>query len=214
MTSFKAWQEKVDKLALRERFLIFCSVIACVFALVDTLWLGPAQTEQRRLSANLRREDADLDQLRNQLRLAVGSGPGRNSAQKDQEELAVLRSSLEQVNRDIAALQVGAKTSTGLSEVLVHFLRQQEGLSLIKAATLADPVVPVAPPVAGASRPASVLRHHGVELTVGGSYAELAQYVRSLEQALPNLHWGRMVLSSNSWASRLTLQVSYVEVTN
>jgi MSHA biogenesis protein MshE len=72
---------------------------------------------------------------------------------------------------------------------------------------------PLFAPAAGTSTPAGVAHdRRGLELTVAGPYPELMRYVQSLEQALPNLRWGALVLSNQeSTGTQLTLQVFMVE---
>lgn len=199
-----ALADRVDAMVMRERILLFVATMACVLAVVDTWWLAPAQEEQKRLASNLRREDADLEQLRTQLRLL---GVGKGGA--DQADMVRMREESQRLGQEIAALTADAQAVSGLSQVLVQVLRQQEGLTLLRVATL--PAEAVAKPTASASAP--TLRTHRVELSVSGPYLELARYVRSLEQALPKLHWGRLRLTSeNAGVSTLVLQVSYLEV--
>ncbi len=204
--------ERVDAMVMRERVLLFVATMACALAVVDTWWLAPAQEEQKRLASQLRREDADLEQLRTQLRL-LGAASGGRAA--DLAEIARMREESQRLGQDIAALTADAQAASGLSKVLVQVLRRQEGLTLVRVATL--PSEPVVKPQGTASAPPAmsvpVLRTHRVELAVSGPYLELARYLRSLEEALPKLRWGRLRLSTeNAGASLLVLQVSYLEV--
>lgn len=204
--------ERVDAMALRERVLLFVATMACALAVVDTWWLAPAQDEQKLLASNLRREDADLEQLRSQLRLLGASTVGRAA---DLAEIARMREESQRLGQDISALTADARAVSGLSRVLVQVLRQQEGLTLVRVATLAaDPVVkPQSPASAPSAHSMPVVRTHRVELAVSGPYLELARYLRTLEQALPKLNWGRLRLTTeNAGASLLVLQVSYLEV--
>ncbi len=208
-----ALAERVDAMAMRERVLLFVATLACVLAAVDTLWLAPAQEEQKRLAANLRREDADLEQMRTQLRL-LGAG---KSAGAEQRDVAGMREQSLRLKQEIDALTADTKSMNGLSKVLVQFLRQQEGLTLVRVATLppeASSARPAAPASAAGGAATPALRAHRVELALSGPYLELARYVRTLEQSLPKLHWGRLRLTSDgAGTSLLVLQVSYMEVT-
>ena len=131
--------------------------------------------------------------------MGVQTGPG----QQVRDELAQVRARLDQVNREIAQLPQGQADGTPLTKVLVHFLRRHEGLVLVRTATLESS--------GGGDAQAleSVLgvRRQGLELTVAGSYHELARYVQTLERALPALRWGTMRMNSERQPAELTLQV-------
>lgn len=209
----QALVERIDGMVLRERVLLFVATMACILAVTDTWWLAPAQEEQKRLASNLRREDADLEQLRTQLRLLSAGKTGTG----EQVDLAALREESRRLNQEIAALTADAKARDGLSQVLVQFLRQQEGLQLVRVATLPSDTLagPPATPASGTgvAKPVPVVRAHRVELAISGPYFDLARYLRTLEQSLPKLHWGRMRLSSdNTGVAQLVVQVSYLEV--
>ena len=99
--------------------------------------------------------------------------------------------------------------------MLVHLLRRQEGLTLLRTSTLASEAA-----VAGAAQAAGTgaaalpvgFTRQGVELTVSGSYPELTRYVQTLEQALPHVRWGTMKLKSEKMPPELTLQLFLVGV--
>jgi MSHA biogenesis protein MshJ len=70
-------------------------------------------------------------------------------------------------------------------------LSRNKRLTLVDLRTL--PVAPIAPQtVSGA--PAGMFRH-GLELTVRGTYAELYEYLRLLEELPSQLYWARAELT-------------------
>jgi MSHA biogenesis protein MshJ len=107
-----------------------------------------------------------------------------------------------------------------LEQVLMEFLRRQDGLTLMSAGTLrsdaaTSPAAPVAPNTSGATLtagPPQGLTRRGMELRVAGSYPELVRYVKTLEAALPKLRWGPMQLKADKPIPELTLQVYIVGV--
>jgi hypothetical protein len=52
----------------------------------------------------------------------------------------------------------------------------------------------------------------GLELKVAGSYAQLARYVQTLENALPTLRWGSLQITVGKQTPEMTLQVYVVGV--
>ena len=207
-TSWKSLSTRIDALSLRERAFLFLSLIAVCVALVDQLWLAPARTAYQQAQQGFEQGNVELQRLREELRAkAVQPEPGR----KVGEEITQLKASIANANREISALSNATDDAMTLPKVLVHFLRQQKGLTLVRTGNLATDVVSGATqgPVAGVAAPAAVARN-GLELTVSGSYSELARYVQTLENAMPNLRWGTFKLVADQQPPQLSLQVFFV----
>lgn len=205
----KAWwtrlAARIDALSLRERAFLFATLIILSMLLAEALWLGPTQTLHRQLTQRVAAQAGEVQRLQQELDgLGAQTGPG----QQVRDELAQTRERLAQVNREIAQLPQGQADDTPLTRVLVHFLRRHEGLVLVRTATLEPSGLGAA--VGGDLQVLeSVLgvRRQGLELTVAGSYHELARYVQTLERALPALRWGTMRMNSERQPAELTLQV-------
>lgn len=235
----KAWWEKqsarIDALSLRERMFLFFSLMVCMLAIGDVVWLTPAQNAERQVAQRFDAQTAELARLRQDLQ---NTSKPSDASIALRDELASLQSRIDGVNR---ALEVSAPSSANgpaLEQVLMQFLRRQEGLTLLGTRTLqgAEPPVVRGPaeamlagqqtlatartaPESGApastaatAATAAVLSRKGLELRVAGPYAELVRYVKTLETALPNLRWGPMVLKSDKQVPELTLQVYLVGV--
>lgn len=207
----KSWWKiqsvRIDALNLRERAFLFITVLVVCMALVEFAVLSPAQTQQRQVAQRFKTQDADLRKLQDEFEIlskGVDAGPGKAM----RAELATVKARLAEVNQAIGKVPTAAIDGTPLSEVLVHFLRKHEGLTLVKTVTLG---APAASPSAVASAMALVsgapVVRQGLELTVAGPYSELVRYVQTLEHSLPALRWGTMRLVSDKQPPQLTLQV-------
>jgi MSHA biogenesis protein MshJ len=201
----KAWWDKysrrIDELSQRERVFLFASVLVMVLAIVDTLWLSPAQSAQKQLSLRFKAQSVEVNRLRTELQT---SGQPASAGSTVRDELARTHEKLAAVEKDIAASAPAAKGGPDLEKVLLQFLRRQEGLTLVSTGTLKQDTKAAAL-LSGMSR-------QGMELRVSGSYAELERYVKTLETTLPALRWGPMVLKTLERGTELTLQVYVVGV--
>lgn len=197
---------RVDALSLRERVFLFLSVIACLLALADLMWLAPAQAAHKQLVNQFTSQNAELSRLRAELRtLAQPSDAGS----KFRNDMSDAQAKLAGLNEDISRLIPASDSGPGIESVLVELLRRQEGLTLLSVGT---PKMD-APPVAGSDVEADAgLTRRGLELRVAGSYPDLIRYVRTLEGALPALRWGPMRLKGEAQPPELTLQVFAVGV--
>lgn len=201
---FEALLAKIDALSLRERLFMVFSVIACCVALVDTLWLSPALTANKKLTQQFAAQSTELASLREELkRVAVPVDPSK--AVRD--DIAAVQQRLDALNRDLGTYLPQAKDVPALEYVLVQFLRRHEGLTLLGLSTLKSDM---APPAGATGQPAGALAgltRSGMELRVSGPYSEMVNFVKKLEAALPALRWGAMVLKSETQPPELTLQV-------
>ena len=203
------WQklvERVDALSLRERIFLFVSVIATALALADVVWLSPAQTAYKQLTQRFAAQSSELDRLRTELR-AVAQPVDSTKVIRDDIAGANLR--LEALNAEIKLLVPMAQNGPALEQVLVQFLRKQDGLVLLGLNTTKPEVTPANGAAPGSS---AGLTKRGLELRVAGPYAELVRYVKTLEVALPSLRWGAMQLKSEKQPPELSLQVYVVGV--
>lgn len=203
---WKIQSDRIDALSLRERVVLFAVLLVCCMVLADLLWLAPAQTRYKQLAQRLTAQDAELQKLREELKSSnADAGPGKLV----REELAQVKAGLDEINQEISRVPSAALDATPLSQVLVHFLRRHEGLTLVRTSTLPRETAAVKAAQGGL---ASALTRQGLELTVAGPYPELIRYVQTLERSLPALRWGAMKMSGDKQPTQLTLQVFLVGV--
>ena len=186
---------KVDALSLRERVIVFVTLVACFGAFVNYVWLEPALELGKKLQQQSVTQTTELQRLRGEVQTAsVAVDP----SQPVREDLAQMQARTDEVNAELRRLLPTAQSQQPLEQVLVQFLRRYEGLTLLSVKTLGD----VGPKVETAG-----LTKRGLELRVSGPYSALVSYVQKLETALPSLRWGAMVLKSEAQPPELTLQV-------
>lgn len=181
--------QRWQALAPREQWLA-CAVALLLLAL-GWLQFGhePLAQSQRRLdgerqSAQARRLEARRALAELQARAAVDPDLALRQALLAAE--AVRDGQLAALQRDTAALI----DPPHMQQVLQELLQSRPGLRLLGlesfSAPLVLPATPAAPAVAGqpagAATPAPILYRHGMRLTLEGSYFELRDYLRDVEQ--------------------------------
>ena len=217
---WKRWWEiqflRIDSLSLRERIFLFLSVLACCGALVDLVWLSPAQVAYNQSVQRFNSQTTELQRNREALKLA--SKP-EEAAKDVRDEILAVKSRLEMVNRSIGEALPAAAETTSLDQALVHLLRRHEGLTLLRTDVSAPErsskaMLEVAPGT-GVAAPVISMTSQSVALTVSGPYPDLVAYVQTLEKALPRVRWDGMALKSTPGGkgpSELTLQLSLLGV--
>ena len=188
-----AQSARINALSLRERIFLFLAVIACGMALVDSLWLSPAQVAHKQLTQRFEKQSSELQRSRDTLRLTATP---LDSNKPLRDEISTVAAQLEATNSLIKGLLPSAPGETPLTQVLNQFLRRHEGLTLVRTTALAPEAASVshAAMTPGAVALPAGLTRQGVELVVSGPYPQLTRYVQALEAALPNVRWGAMTV--------------------
>ncbi len=208
-----AQMARIDALSLRERLFLFLSVLVCAAAMVDTLWLSPAQTSYKQTSQRVEKQATELQRLRETLR--ASATPATQDA-GPRDELVQIAAQAEQINLAVKQLLPDSADTAPLAQALVHLLRRHEGLTLVRTSALAPeqagPGNGTAAKVGKGDASATLplppgLTRQGVALTVSGSYADLTRYVQMLEIDMPRVRWGEMLLSSGKDQPELTLKL-------
>ncbi|WP_342617865.1 hypothetical protein [Rhodoferax sp. GW822-FHT02A01] len=210
------WQEllaRVDALSLRERVFLFLSVFVCVLAGADFFWFTPATVAHRQLLQRFSAQSAELDRLRNELRVSgVPSDPSKDA----RDELQSAKARVQELNAQITALAPTDTKGPALELVLQRLLRRQDGLTLVSLDTMqsanASGSNGAAASASAANAGDAAVSKRGLVLKVTGPYGELVKYVQALESALPGLRWGTMELKTDKRGNELTLRVYAVGV--
>ena len=200
---------RINALSLRERVFLFLSLMACLAALADVVWLSPARVAHKQLTQRFDKQNAELQRARDALRTLVKPV---DASQAARDELATVQTRLVTANEVIAQVMPTASEGTPLAQAMVHLLRRHEGLTLVRSAALAPAPDAGAPGAGTGAALAPSLTRQGVELTVAGAYPELIRYLQALEKALPQLRWGLMKLQSEKQPPELMLQLFLVGV--
>jgi MSHA biogenesis protein MshJ len=193
--------KRIDALSVRERFFLFASLLVMLLAVVDTLWLSPAQSVQKQQLLRFKAQTAEANRLRAELQ---ASGQPADASAGMRGERVLVEQRLAAVEQKIAALAPTSQAGPDLEVVLLQFLRRQDGLTLVSTGTL-KPEAPTLVLTPG-------MRRQGMELRVSGSYAALVRYVKTLETALPALRWGPVAVKTLEQGAELSLQVYLVGV--
>ena len=154
--------KRIDAMSLRERVILFLSLALVMAAVADSLVISPALDEQKALSAQLKKQAAELQD----------TPQGRL-----QREVARLHARQKALDSEIKRRLSSPDELARLPDLLEQTLRRHARLSLVKLATRED-----AP--TSATR---ALRWQGVDLSVAGHYIDLMNYLSELENALPGL---------------------------
>lgn len=194
---------RIDAMTLRERAILFMSVLVALFLLADQVLFPSLRTQQKKLEKEIGSQIAQLNTVNDQITRIVRE----NTEDPD----VVLRSRLTDLKKRYAELDISASDITrGLVSPremtrLVHtMLRDSNALQLVKAENLPPEAIPLADgqqPGAAPAAGAPAIYRHGLRLQVKGGYPDIVRYLYKLERLNWRVMWGEVQLDSERYPS-------------
>ncbi|MEN6584878.1 MAG: agglutinin biogenesis protein [Sulfuricella sp.] len=217
------WQRlaaKLDTRNQRERALIFIMVLVVVASLLDTLLLTSMRAKKKAAMQEAATQQEQLQTLRSQIQSTMSGGKVDPDA-PTRVQLAGLEQKLVQSRSALQSVQQSLVPPDKMARLLEDVLTQNHGLKLVSLKTLpVSNVVEVAESAPAAAMPAAsekaveapkasapAIYKHGVEIAVSGNYAELTQYLDSLEKLPWRMFWGQAEMRVEAYP-RITLTIT------
>ena len=187
------WEQlvaRVDGMSLRERALIFAAAAFALVALIDALFLNPLLQQQKRLSMQVVQQQEKMKEIQAQLAtLLQAKQADKNDPQR--ERIRLLRDQIAEGEAFLKETQDKLVPPEKMAHLLEQVLVKNGRLQLVALETL--PVSNFIESAAAAQASAGAGRQiykHGVKITVRGTYADLTQYLQTLERLPTQMFWG------------------------
>ncbi|MDP2785489.1 MAG: type II secretion system protein GspM [Sulfurimicrobium sp.] len=210
---------KIDTRNPRERALISVMVLVVVASLLNMLILDPLLAKKKKAMQEVATQQEQLQTLRSQIQVTMSGGKVDPDA-PTRVLLAGLEQKLAQSHGALQGVQQSLVPPDKMGHLLEDVLTQNRGLKLVSLKTLpASNVldVPSSAPATtqstqGKAAEASLasgpaIYKHGVEIAVSGSYAELTQYLDTLEKLPWRMFWGKAEMRVEAYP-RITLMIT------
>jgi MSHA biogenesis protein MshJ len=220
---WRTYADKIDALSLRERAMLFVAVIAVPFFISYVMFVDPAVTRIRALSAKMAQQQMELQALTIALQALEKRRTDPDAVQATRRDQGKRR--IAEIDATLNTLQSGLVPAQRMNALLQDMLTRNPRLQLVALSTMsATPLVEKHAPAekssanananAGAPQPtdkpvaaASSVFKHGVQITLQGSYVDLYDYLVMLEKLPWHMFWSRASLSAEDYP-RLTLTVT------
>jgi MSHA biogenesis protein MshJ len=190
---------KVNDLSLRERALIFAAAAFLVVSLIDSLFLNPLLQQQKRLSAQVVQQQERMKEIQAQLTALLQAKQADASAPQ-RDRIRQLRQQIADGDAYLRGRRDKLVPPERMAALLEQMLKRNGRLQLVAMSTL--PVTPFIEKAADAAPAQSrvdgqerQMYKHGVQITVRGSYADLLQYLATLEKLPTRMFWGTAKMS-------------------
>lgn len=205
---------RIDALSLRERAIVFVSLLALLFLFADRILFANLRIQQKQLEQSVSTQLSQLDALNTQVqRITIDSSQNPDTIYR--ARLADLKkeyASLEQSASGVTRALISPREMTRLAQAV---LQRNPGLELLKAENLpAEPLTAKPAGQDGAAAPAATqiadagLYKHGLRIEFRGHYLDIVRYLRALEQMPWRVFWDEIKIETEHYPlSRATLTI-------
>jgi MSHA biogenesis protein MshJ len=193
--------KRFNALAVRERAIGFASVLLVAMVLLYLLALEPSLAKKRRLAAQLAEAQKSV------LTLQSLKTPTQDPLVARRAERDALRRQLAEIDKTMREIQRGLVPAERTARLLEEVLGSSRGLQLVSLRTMPvrrfDPSGGAGAEVNATANASSSqdaerqLYQHTFEMTLQGSYADLHDYLRRVEQLPWRLFWSRISVAVN-----------------
>ncbi|MHB1140551.1 MAG: hypothetical protein ACYC1T_02170 [Sulfuricaulis sp.] len=189
---FQDLANRIDAMALRERALIFISLLVVLYFLAVNVLFGPLNAEKDRLQQQVNQKRQETQALEMQVQALVGSGEHPDAAGR--KKLEALQETLKTMDAELARATSGLVTPREMARLVEQMLLKNRGLQVLKVESI--PATPLLNVVQSAAGSGPMVYRHGMNIEIKGGYLDILRYLKSLE-ALPwKVFWGKVTLKT------------------
>src|SRR3970040_1308670 len=203
----KGLADRIDAMSLRERALIFITLLVALYFIAVHVIFGPISLEKDRLQKqiNQKREETRLMEVQVQGVLSAGAQGVHLAKQK---KLAALQENLKNMDASLQKVTTGLVPPKEMARLVEQMLLKNRGLQVIKLESLpAAPLLENAGKSGGKPTDGTVYKH-GMRIEFKGGYMDTLHYLRSLEAMPWKVFWGQVALSAEKYPeSRVNLLI-------
>lgn len=190
--------DRIDRLSLRERVLVFLAVVAVLWSGWDMVLLAP-YTAKRDAA---QQEIADIRDRVAQLNSGIENMLDRSNRDPNEE----LRERLDTLDRRMAEIDERIHTATAdlvrpsdMPGLLRAMLEKQTDLELLRMASLPPEPLISREELGGEAGDIGNIWRHGLRLEVRGRYLDVLEYVKALEQLEWRFLWGGVEIAAERY---------------
>lgn len=189
--AFTNLMEKIDSRILRERVLIFVTLLALIFLLWNFLVQARFDRERKTLQAQQTQITTEKKGLESQVTaLTMAMTMANDPVIVKQNEINALNAVITEIESRLSGLSQGLISAEQLPKVLEEILRRTASVELLQVRTLAATELQLdAEKSAENNTRGTGVYKHGVLIRVAGSYTQLIQLMKELEDLEWKFYW-------------------------
>ncbi|MBI5783567.1 MAG: type II secretion system protein M [Gammaproteobacteria bacterium] len=194
---------RIDAMSIRERALIFITILAALYFLAVNVLFGPLNAQKDRLQQQVDQKRQETQALEAQIQaMAVTGGEGPEAARR--KKLDALRENLKTMDAELVRVTTGLVPPREMARLIEQMLLKNRGLQVIRVESI--PATPLLE--GGAGNTSAMVYKHGMNIEIKGGYLDILRYMKSVE-ALPwKVFWGKVTLKTEKYPnSRVSLLI-------
>jgi MSHA biogenesis protein MshJ len=202
---FKGLADRIDAMSLRERALIFITVLVAVYLVAVNLLFGPTNTEKDLIEARVNQLREETQKMDVQIQSMLAGGAHDADAAKRQK-IASLQTNLKQMDASLTQVTSGLVPPKEMTRLIEQMLLKNRGLQVLKMESL--PAAPLLEGSGDAAPSGTMVYKHGMRIELKGGYLDILRYLKSLEGLQWKVFWGQVTLKTDKYPdSDLTLLI-------
>lgn len=194
-TQIKGFTDRVDAMSLRERGLIFVTLLVALYFVAVNMLFGPMYAKKDRLQQQINQLHEETRALESQVQVIVGGGENDPEAAK-RKKIASLQENLKSIDLALNHATAGLVPPKEMTKLVEQMLVKNHGLEVIKMESLPSTPLIEGGAETGKGSSDSMVYKHGMRIELKGNYLDILRYLRSLEGLEWKVFWGQVTLQT------------------
>jgi len=189
----QSFAARIDAMSIRERGLIFVTVLVAVYFMTANVLFGPVSTQKDRLQKEVSQKQEETRALEIQVQSLLASGEQDPESTK-RKKIEALQENLKTMDAALSRVTAGSVPPKEMARLVEQMLLKNRGLQLMKMESLpATPLLEA--PKEGAPAEGMVYKH-GMRIELKGNYLDILRYLKALEDMEWKVFWGQVTLQT------------------
>ncbi|GAB4512080.1 MAG: hypothetical protein Tsb0026_15750 [Sulfuricaulis sp.] len=200
---FQGLAGRIDAMSIRERALIFITILVALYFLAVNVLFGPLNVQKDRLQQELNQKRQETQALEVQVQAMVATSAEGPEAVK-RKKLGALQENLKTMDAELVRVTTGLVPPKEMARLIEQMLLKNRGLQVMRVES-----IPATPLQEGASATGGAMVYkHGMHVEVKGGYLDILRYLQSLEAMPWKVFWGKVTLKTEKYPdSRASLLI-------
>lgn len=187
---FHGFASRIDAMSLRERALIFVTVLVALYFVAANMLFGPVNAEKDRFQNQVNQKRMETRALEAQIQ-AILADDDQNSETAKRKKIAALQESVNTMDAELAKVTAGLVSPKEMARLVEQMLLKNRGLRVMKVESL-----PATPLLEGGATAGAMVYKHGMRIELKGGYLDILRYLKSLERLPWKVFWGQVTLQT------------------
>ena len=191
MAKITQWLGKLNAMTLRERLIIFVTLLGAIIYVWYAIFMHPLTERKSLLQHQISGKQTQITRVEKRIE-EVQQGKTLDPRARKRARIASLKFDIEKLNAHIKRTTGGMIDPAQMTKVLQRILTQNTNLSLVSVESLATkPLIDSADKKRKSNENSTAQVYmHGVRLKFRGSYLDMLSYLKALERLPWRLFWG------------------------